>query len=139
MKNKKVCRPARQGFTLIELLIVIAIIGIMASIVLVSLSSARGKAQAAAIKSSISSLAPAVTLCCADLSSSLTASGVGTDVCNPEIRSLKPSPPNGATFTYGGGGDCSAADPTITVQVTGATVSACNATYTVSTSGVSVG
>ena len=53
-----------KGFTLIELLIVIAIIGILASIVLVSLSSGRERAKIAKFKTTVHSMQTQAILAC---------------------------------------------------------------------------
>jgi prepilin-type N-terminal cleavage/methylation domain-containing protein len=49
-------KKTSKGFTLVELLVVIAVIGILAGVILVSLNSARGKAQDVKIISDVKQL-----------------------------------------------------------------------------------
>lgn len=66
LSNKNIMTKTKikyGGFTLVELLIVIAIIGILASIVVVNLSSARTKARDAKALSSMQSLHKIAEMC----------------------------------------------------------------------------
>ena len=72
------------GFTLIELLVVIAIIGILSSVVLVSLNSARQKGGDAAVQSNLSTIQTQSEIYSSNNnnaygpSPAITGSGVGT-------------------------------------------------------------
>ncbi|MDD5463736.1 MAG: type II secretion system protein [Candidatus Moranbacteria bacterium] len=98
---------AKRAFTLIELLIVIAIIGVLASIVLVSTSGAREKAKLAkmvSIMRSIESIAYACTLNNGTLIMPATNGNGGTNICTVGSETL-PSLA-GTDFVYCGTGGC---------------------------------
>ena len=56
----------KTGFTLVELLVVIAIIGILSSVAVVNLNSARDKAREAAIIAWFDQIKPEILICLDD-------------------------------------------------------------------------
>ncbi len=78
IKNKK-------GFTLVELLLVMAIIGILAGIIFISIGPARKRARITAFKKTMQDIATAATLC-VDSGGTIqpAAAGAETALCSGE-------------------------------------------------------
>jgi prepilin-type N-terminal cleavage/methylation domain-containing protein/prepilin-type processing-associated H-X9-DG protein len=93
-------RQHRAGFTLIELLTVIAIIGILAAILIPTVSKVRSSARQATCASNMRQIAMAVLMYSQDNQDWLPASRVGTGwrglfrgIQNPEFNTQTPSDP----------------------------------------------
>jgi type II secretion system protein G len=112
---------SRKGFTLIELLVVISIIGLLSTLAVVSLSSARQKARDAKRVADIKQMQSALDLFAVDANgypgvAAETAMGPGTDIAcigsagfagavadcgTPYMQNVPANPsPNGIDYTY---------------------------------------
>ena len=104
----------KKGFTLVELLVVIAIIGILSSVAVVNLNSARDKARFAAAQATVSQLATPIIMCL-DGNFGITNPNVNGDnpICADETFVNTKWPSLGTSgYEYNGGAVSNYADMT---------------------------
>jgi prepilin-type N-terminal cleavage/methylation domain-containing protein len=91
-----------SGFTLIEMLVVIAILGILASVVLNSVAGARAKAHQAKTEASLRSAQTTATYCM-DSGNDLNTPDIANLICTGQGNWPAPV---GAGWVYGDAGSC---------------------------------
>lgn len=95
----------KKGFTLIEILIIVAIIGILATAILVSMQQSKKNARINGVKTSLRTVLPAI-ISCKDGGGTVNVpipSVVDKDVCNPVSTFAAKWPALSYGYSYGDG------------------------------------
>ncbi|MBI4091722.1 MAG: type II secretion system protein [Candidatus Levybacteria bacterium] len=127
-RNKSTRYKARHAFTLIELLVVIVIIGILATFVVASFSSAQGKARDAKRKEHLDALQKALELAKSDSTGgTYYPSAISTTtLVTPSYIKAIPADLSSLNCGEGAGTYCYDATPaSCTTNCTGYTITAC--------------
>ena len=109
----------KKGFTLIEMLVVVAIIGLLATVVMVALGPQRKNARIAAAQSSMRNMFTAMQLCASD-GLNLAPPVVNTQICTSGDGSLTnwALPASGWIF-ISGSQDITASDGSFSIVASG--------------------
>ena len=102
LKMFKLLKKKRGGFTLLELLVVVAVIGILASVILVGVAAFRGRARDSRRISDLRQLQNALELCFTrngEYPASL-ADLTSATVCNVGVTQIPVDPSDESTYGY---------------------------------------